>query len=106
MLPTLAEIAMSCAAQSAAHAAAAHVPKENRGQIHGDVMKALIESKTGMFEHELAEKLDVTVQRIRAAIRELRDAKQITRRNVTRRRDDGQGFRKSWKYRAAEKVAA
>ena len=103
MLPTMAQIAMSCAAQSAAHAAASQVPKECRGQIHSDVMQTLIESRSGMFEHDIAVKLDVTRQRVTAALQVLKEQRLVTRRKGARRRDDGQGFRNSWKYRATIK---
>lgn len=99
MLPSLAQIASSCAARSSAIARVnSAIKQERRGPMQAEVLTALYGFTEGATSRQIADTLGVYVQRVDDAIRGLVKAGVVTRTSVRRKVENQLGLKSVWIY--------
>lgn len=103
MLPSLAQIASSCAARSQAIARVnSAINQERRGPMQAEVLTALYGFTDGATSRQIADVLGVYVQRVDDAIRGLVKANVVTRTSVKRKVENQLGMKNVWVYKIKE----
>jgi len=103
MIPTLAQIASSCAARSQAIARVnSAIKQERRGPMQAEVLTALYGHPDGLTSRQIADALSVYTQRVDDSIRGLVRAGVVSRTSVKRPVEKQNGLRDVWIYKIKE----
>lgn len=103
MIPTLAQIASSCAARSQAIARVnSAIKQERRGPMQAEILTVLYGFPDGATARQIADTLGVYVQRVDDAIRGLLRAGVVSRTSVRREIKNQIGLKSIWIYRIVE----
>lgn len=103
MIPSLAQIASSCAARSSAIARVnSAIKQERRGPMQAEVLTVLYGLPEGATSRQIADILGVYVQRIDDAIRGLVRAGIVSRTSVKRKVERQIGLKNVWLYKIEE----
>jgi hypothetical protein len=103
VIPSLAQIASSCAARSSAIARVnSAIKQERRGPMQAEVLTVLYGFPEGATSRQIADSLGVYVQRVDDAIRGLVRAKVVSRVAVKRKVERQIGLKNVWLYKIEE----
>lgn len=103
MIPTLAQLASSCAARSQAIARVnSAIKQERRGPMQAEVVTVLYGHPNGLTSRQIADILGVYVQRTDDAIRGLLRSGVVSRTSVKRPVEKQNGLRDVWIYKIKE----